>query len=173
MKREIVEERVELLERRLRRRTFVELAVLVLFGAVVWFGFESVDYSIDAMEAELLALHDGITSGIKSEQYLLLDQQGEVRGYITGTEDRGVLMLLDGDGKTRIVADAGSKQPALELLDADGKAKVSLLLDPLGNSVVIRSAKEDSAAAIQAVVGETGPRVRLLGDEGQEVGAGF
>jgi hypothetical protein len=32
---------------------------------------------------------------------------------------------------------------------------------------------EASLAAIQAVVGEPGPRVRLLGNEGQELGAGF
>jgi hypothetical protein len=84
-----------------------------------------------------------------------------------------VLVLLDGDGNTRVVADAGTKAPALELLDANGKPKISLLLDPLGNSLLIRSAKDDSAAAMQAVVGETGPRLRKLAEDGQEVGAAW
>jgi hypothetical protein len=168
-----VEERLQALERRLRRRTFIELAVFVLFTAVVGFGFYSVDYSVESLGRDVLALHEGLATGIKSQQLLLLDQKGEVRGYITGAEGRGVLMLLDGHGKTRIVADAGANQPALELLDGDGRAAISLLLDPLGNSVLIRSGNGDSLAAIQAVVGEAGPRVRLLGDEGQEVGTGF
>jgi hypothetical protein len=77
----MVEDRLEQLERRLRRRTFVELAAFVLFAAVVGVGFASVDYSVDAMGADLIALHEGMTTGIKSQQFLLLDQQGEVRGY--------------------------------------------------------------------------------------------
>lgn len=104
---------------------------------------------------------------------MLLDQQGEVRGYITGTEGRGTLMLLDSEGRTRIVADASEKAPGLEVLGTDGKAKVSLLVGPLGNSVLIRSPKTDSGAALHAVVGVTGPRLRLLGDEGQDVGPGL
>ena len=171
--RHTVEERLEALERRLKRRTFIELAVFVLAAVVLGINLASVDYSINNVGADLLLLQEGMTTGLKSQQFVLLDQQGEVRGYITGTEGRGTLMLLDGNGKPRIVADAGKKAPGLELLDAEGKAMLSLLVDPLGNSVLIRSPKPDSGAALHAVVGVTGPRLRLLGNEGRDVGPGL
>ncbi len=168
-----VEERLEALERRLKRRTLIELAVFVLAAVVLSLNLASVDYAINSVGADLRLLQEGMATGIKSQQFVLLDRQGEVRGYITGTEGRGTLMLLDGNGRTRIVADAGEKAPGLELLNADGKPMLSLLVDPLGNSVLIRSPKPDSGAALHAVVGMTGPRLRLLGDEGQDVGPGL
>lgn len=168
-----MEERIEHLERRLRRRAYIEFVIFGLAALVVWTNLRSVDHSIHAIGSDLMQLHEGFATGIKSQQFLLLNPDGEIRGYLTGADGRGAIVLLDGEGRTRIVADAGDEQPGFELLGPDGKARVSLLVDDAGNSVLIRSAKPESQAAIQAVVGETGPRLRLQGKDGEWVPAGF
>ena len=48
---DIVEERLEALEHRLKRRTFIELAVFVLAAVVLSLNLASVDYSLDNISA--------------------------------------------------------------------------------------------------------------------------
>lgn len=61
-----MEERLEALERRLRRRTVIELAVFALAVVVLSLNLASVDYSVDQLGNDLRLLQEGMVTGIKS-----------------------------------------------------------------------------------------------------------
>ena len=84
------------------------------------------------------------------------------------------------DLRERVVAfvrEGGGKAGAARRFSVSRKTVYNWLsrepLAPKTQSVLIRSPKPDSGAALHAVVGVTGPRLRLLGDEGQDVGPGL
>ena len=161
---------LEQLEQRTRRLTIGMITLFCGLAVVVGFNVTIAFSKLGQIRAEIARLRASVTTGIQSQQFQLVDEQGEVRGSLASRDGRSVLVLSDRQGRPRIVADAGDPAPRLELFDESGRTTVSLLLDPAGNSVLVRSPNGESHSAIHAVVGATGPRVRLLGDEGQEVG---
>jgi hypothetical protein len=161
---------IDQLEGRLRRMAIAMIALFCGLAIIVGFNAAVAFHKLGQVRDQMVRLRAELAEGIRSRDVLVVDGQGEVRGRLTASDGGGLLTLWDRCGRPRLQAEAGRAAPALNLRDEIGQAKVSLALDPHGGGVLLRSPNPRSAAALQVIVGTTGPRLRLLGDDGQEVG---
>ena len=127
------EERLEMLERELvetkhrSRRLLIGLALVVVGLGLVW-TFAKITGNAHAQEDEKI---------LRATAFVLVDDQGRVRGEMKMIASGPELRLADENGKARAELIACKDGPVLALSDENGKARVGLSVVKDGPGLVM------------------------------------
>ena len=161
-----LELRVEHLERQIRWMKATILAVVVIAVATSQFrNTKDIKKFRDDIVARLQKFQESLNGGIKSKQFVLVDDKGNARGVWTAEENQCLFKLFDTEGKPLLAIVAAKERRGIEIFDAKGRPYVSLSADKHAGSLLIGSPNSGSPAhALQ--VGATGPRFTMTNNAG-------
>jgi hypothetical protein len=162
-----LESRIEHLERQVRWLKAAVLAVALIAVAIGQFrnAKELVDLQSEVAD-HLRRFQDAQNREVKSERFILVNEQGDPRGVWAAEGGQSALKLLDADRKPLVVVAVANESRGLEISDSDGRSRVSLTADGHAGSLLIRAPEPESQATALINVGVTGPRLSMHDNTG-------
>lgn len=157
-----LESRIDHLERQNRWMKAAILAVAIV--AVVMGQFSNVNQLKNLRKV----LGESLGGEVRSQQFVLVDEQGHPKGVWMTNKGKCILSFIDGEKKPLVALAAGGTDREFHLYGPGGRPEVSLLLDEHAGSLLIRSTDSDSNATALLNVGATGPRLSMKDAQGNE-----